>query len=143
METVTPAVSVIITKKDKVLLVRHKKDSKHPIGVYGLPGGKKENYESFEDAACREVKEETGIEINKRDLNFIGRYKIKVERKIGEEYADMLLYICERFRGSLKESSETKPIWVNIQDFILDKYKIPKITQSFVSDVKKVLKQKI
>lgn len=52
-------VTVYIIKKNKVLLIDHKK-----LGKWLPPGGHVETNESPADAAKREVREETGLEIN-------------------------------------------------------------------------------
>ena len=45
---------------------------------YDLPKGKKEDNESFLDAAMREVYEETGLFFNKRTISFLKKnYQIK------------------------------------------------------------------
>lgn len=60
---------VILLKDGKALLGHRHEDSVkassalHGEGTWTLPGGKLDFGESFEDGAAREVKEETGIEI--------------------------------------------------------------------------------
>ncbi len=54
-------VGVMIVKDGKVLLGKRK--ASHGTGEYSWPGGHMEYMESFEDCARREVREETGIEI--------------------------------------------------------------------------------
>ena len=49
----------LIIKGGKILAVSRKND----ITKMGLPGGKVENYETYEEAVVREVKEETGISV--------------------------------------------------------------------------------
>jgi ADP-ribose pyrophosphatase YjhB (NUDIX family) len=53
-------VRVILARKGKIVLVRHW----YAPGVWTLPGGGCEQYESAEDAARREVREETGYTVN-------------------------------------------------------------------------------
>ncbi len=52
-------VRIILARKGKVVLVRHW----YAPGVWTLPGGGVEPYESVEEAAIREVREETGYQI--------------------------------------------------------------------------------
>ena len=52
-------VSVYIFKAEKVLLLKHPK-----FGKWLPPGGHLENHETLEEAARREVKEETGLSIS-------------------------------------------------------------------------------
>jgi NAD+ diphosphatase len=61
-----PAVIVLVRDGDRVLLARKSFWAK---GRYGLVAGFVDAGESLEAAACREVLEETGIEI--RDLNYV------------------------------------------------------------------------
>ncbi len=55
-------IGVMILKDRKVLLGKRK--GSHGAGEYAWPGGHLEYMESFEDCAKREVKEETGMEVN-------------------------------------------------------------------------------
>ena len=54
-------IGVMIVKDGKVLLGKRK--GSHGTGEYAFPGGHMEYMESFEGCAKREVKEETGLEI--------------------------------------------------------------------------------
>lgn len=51
----------IRNKKNELLLVRRAKDPAK--GTLDLPGGFVDMYESAEEAACREIKEETGLTV--------------------------------------------------------------------------------
>jgi 8-oxo-dGTP diphosphatase len=68
---------VMILNDSKILLgQRHfdpaKADSElHGEGTWTMPGGKLNFGETFEDGACREVLEETGIKIDKKGLSII------------------------------------------------------------------------
>ncbi len=137
----TPAVSIAIFRKSEIALVKHKPNSRHPTGYYGLPGGAVEYWESRKAAALREGKEETGLEIDANDLEEVGRYYFTIERKSGEEEADMTLYKIKKFNGQLKESAETIPFWAKIEDVLAGKYKMPKISGEFIPDVMKLLEK--
>lgn len=55
-----PAVSVAVVRGDHVLLVRRARPPSQ--GIYAFPGGKVEAGETLEQAAKRELKEETGLQ---------------------------------------------------------------------------------
>lgn len=61
-----PGVGVIVVSRKGVLLVRRDKDPGK--GLWSIPGGGVELGESQELAAIREVREETGVEIELLDL---------------------------------------------------------------------------
>lgn len=75
------AVVGVMDEQDRILL------QKRPTGVWSLPGGLLELGESTEEAARREVWEETGIEIGQLELVgvFSGKkYFVKLEN--GDEF---------------------------------------------------------
>lgn len=59
-DIIIPAVSVAVVRGDTVLLV--KRGRKPSAGFYAFPGGRVEPGESDDDAALRELREETGVE---------------------------------------------------------------------------------
>lgn len=60
--------AVILMEMDKILLVKHSKGGKD---YWVLPGGGVEKGESLIEAAIREIKEETNLEIKVKKLVFI------------------------------------------------------------------------
>lgn len=76
METqkqVKVGIGVMIMKDGKVLL--GKRRGSHGAGEYAWPGGHMEYMESFVDCAKREVREETGMEID--NIRFLRLYNLK------------------------------------------------------------------
>ena len=70
-------VGVMLVKNGKVLLGRRHSDAEkasselHGEGTWTMPGGKLDFHEELADAGFREVKEETGIEVDKKSLKII------------------------------------------------------------------------
>ncbi|MBK9142527.1 MAG: NUDIX hydrolase [Candidatus Melainabacteria bacterium] len=56
----TTRVSVVVVSREGILLVKHKKAGRL---YWVLPGGRLEYGETFEECAVREVREETGLEV--------------------------------------------------------------------------------
>lgn len=66
-------IGVMVIKDGKVLLGKRK--GSHGEGEYAWPGGHMEYMESFADCAKREVKEETGMEI--QNIHFLRLLNLK------------------------------------------------------------------
>lgn len=61
-----PAVGAVVWRGDEILLVRRGNPPRQ--GDWSLPGGCQELGETIEEAARREIREETGIEIDVLDI---------------------------------------------------------------------------
>lgn len=114
-------VGAVIFNGKKVLLVKHKEGAEHITGTYGFPAGKVIDNEEIKDALIREVKEETGFDV--QPVRLINRiWFAEIERKSGERKKfGLILYVCKIIGGEMLEGDETKPEWVDISD--LDKIK--------------------
>lgn len=75
-------IGVMVIRDGKVLLGR--RQGSHGAGHYAWPGGHLEYMESFEECAKREVREETGIEID--NVRFLRLYNLK-------QYARSIMWI--------------------------------------------------
>lgn len=79
-------VGVMILKEGKVLLGRRNDDPEKADselegeGTWTMPGGKMEFGENFEEAAAREVLEETGIVLDKSKLRIISLSNDKTDK---------------------------------------------------------------
>lgn len=63
--------------QDKILLL-HRQDGKAEGNRWGIPGGKLNKNEPLIDAIIREVFEETGFQLDKERIHYIGKVYIKV-----------------------------------------------------------------
>ncbi len=135
-ETVELTVLCLIQDGDKILLQnREKEDWKG----YTLPGGHIEPGESFVDAVKREMKEETGLDIQDPKLVGIKQFPFQNEKKADCRYI-VLLFKAEKFTGTVVSSAEGYMEWihydqlseidtVNDLDDLLDVINNPNLTE--------------
>lgn len=114
-------VGVMILRDNKVLLgKRHgdaqKADSElHGEGSWTMPGGKLRFQEELEDAAIREVFEETGINVDKQGLKIISVTNDKVK----DAHFVTIGFLCENFKGEPKIMERDEIIewkWFDLND---------------------------
>ena len=102
-ENVELTVLCLIEHNGRILLQnRVKKDW---LG-YALPGGHVEPGESFVDAVCREMKEETGLDIQAPKLVGVKQFPIENGRYV------VLLFKATEFTGTVVSSEEGKMEWI-------------------------------
>ena len=107
-ETVELTILCLIQDGEKILLQnRIKEDWKG----YTLPGGHVEPGESFVDAVKREMKEETGLDIQDPKLVGIKQFPFKDGEKENCRYI-VLLFKAEKFTGTVVSSSEGQMEWI-------------------------------
>jgi len=78
---------VIILKGNEVLLLKRK--NKFDAGTYSLPGGHVDGDEKILEAAIREVKEETNLDLEEKDLEIVScmhRISEIQEKRLSIEY---------------------------------------------------------
>lgn len=69
---------IIFDTKTKKILIGKRKDSKDTLGLtWAFPGGRPEHGEELEEAIKREIKEETGLEIESIGVIFAKTYPEK------------------------------------------------------------------
>lgn len=76
-----------------------------------FPGGHVEPGETFQDSVIREVREETGLEIQEPALCGVYHWKELNFHNV------LFLYKAEKFTGTLKSSKEGKVYWIPVEEF--------------------------
>lgn len=108
-------VGVIIQNSDGQILVGKRKGSHSPY--YSIPGGHLENGETFEEAAIKEVFEETNLKI--RNLKFVCvTNNLRTFKETNKHYISISMYTNE-FEGICKVKEQDKCeewIWCDIDE---------------------------
>ena len=101
-------IAFIYVKDGKILSTLSKgKDT------YYIPGGKREENETDEEALTRECKEELTIEINKDTIKYYGTFQAQAHGKAEGVIVKMTCYMAE-FNGNLQANSEIQEIrWLD------------------------------
>jgi ADP-ribose pyrophosphatase YjhB (NUDIX family) len=106
--------SIALFKDRKVLLVRRK----HApfAGLWSLPGGKAEGQETPRETACRELKEETGLEAEIAGV--VDRVTVAAEdAEAGSEGYRLTVFYGLPRGGSLKAGGDIEAAeWVHLDD---------------------------
>ncbi len=112
MKKVRNAVRVFVVVNNKVLCIRYKEEN---IGYIDIPGGKIEEGETGVEAAIREVKEETGIEVN--NLEEVGNAVIEYPDRI----YNMNLFVASNYKGNVRNNKENDAFFIDIGDLLKEK----------------------
>lgn len=101
------ASAIIVNDKNQILLQRRVDNDK-----WGLPGGCQEIGERFEDTVIREVKEETNLTVNEKDLKLITVVSGKTRKRQYPNgdivYNNSVLFVIHKYTGKLKCDEESK-----------------------------------
>ena len=130
------AVGAVILKNNKVLLI--KRGEEPYKGFWSIPGGKVKFGERIKDALKREVKEETGLDIEIEKLIYI--LKMMVKNKKGEVLFDYLIldFLTRAIGGEIKASSDAAEIrWISLKK--IDSYNLVPTERRMFEKLKKKL----
>ncbi|WP_350352827.1 NUDIX domain-containing protein [Microbacterium sp. A8/3-1] len=113
--SVVPSTTAVVTDEDGRILLVHRVDN----GLWALPGGGMELGESIEDCAIREVREETGLDVEIAGL--IGVYTNPhhvIQYSDGEVRQQFsLCYATRLLGGTLAHDDESTDLqWVHPND---------------------------
>jgi len=110
-KVIRKAVRCYCIKDNKVVAIRYKKGH-HKEGYYDMPGGKIEDGELPEEAAIREIKEETGIDAN----NPIHKGKLIVDAP--EKQYELEVFVVYEINGEPEETEENTSEWLEINELL-------------------------
>jgi 8-oxo-dGTP diphosphatase len=122
-------VGALIFEGRNILLVER---AKEPLkGYWSLPGGIVEAGERLEDAVRREVREETGLEIDPLEMFEIFERIMPDTDGLPEYHYVLIDYLCRVAGGKLAASSDvSRAVWATEQD--LGQYRITEGTLAVV-----------
>jgi ADP-ribose pyrophosphatase YjhB (NUDIX family) len=108
-------VGALIFRRDRILMAQR---GKEPLkGWWSLPGGALETGESLADAVCREVREETGLEIRPLGVLEIFERIMRDARGVPEYHYVLIDYICRITGGELRAGDDVCAVeWVRQRD---------------------------
>ena len=118
-------VGAVIIEGDRVLLVRR---GQEPLkGEWSIPGGAVELGETVRAAIAREVREETGLEVEVGAIvDVVDRIRVEADGRTRFHYV-LVDFVCRPAGGTLccaSDAAEAK--WVNVAD--LERYGLAEIT---------------
>ncbi len=106
-------VGAIIVKEDKILLIKRAYEPNK--GLWSIPGGLVRLGESLEEALKREVKEETGVSIEVKDVAFVGEEIFK-ENDIKYHYI-IVDFLAKIICGEFKAGSDAEAVkWFSFDE---------------------------
>ena len=101
------AVAIIENEKGEILLQKRSDND-----LWGIPGGCQELGESFEETIIREIKEETNLDIEAKDLKLIdivsGKSRMRKYPNGDVVINNTPLYYINKYSGKLKCDEESK-----------------------------------
>lgn len=96
--------ALVFDEEDRILLIER---GKEPLkGFWTLPGGLVETGERLEEALYRELMEETGLEVEPREVVTVFERVIHDEAGAVEYHYVIVDYLCERRGGTLRAASD-------------------------------------
>ena len=110
-KTIREAVRCFLVKDSKVVVIKYKSGNIKE-GYYDIPGGKIEKGETPEEAAIREMKEETGIKVKK--LKSKGKMIIEYPKRI----FNLTIFFSAECEGEPQEFEENSSEWIDIEELL-------------------------
>lgn len=102
-------VGVALVEDGKVLLVRRGRDPGR--GLWAVPGGKVQSGERMRDAARREMREETGLDVEVGEVLWVGEH---IE---GDDHIVLIDFVGRLIGGDLEAGDDADEVrWVTLEE---------------------------
>lgn len=123
----------LIFDRDKILLVER---GKEPLqGYWSLPGGVLEAGETLEEGVVREVREETGLEVEALGVLEIFERIMRDSQGAPEYHYVLIDYICRVAGGSLAAADDvSRVLWVPrrvLETYLITEGTLPVIQKGY------------
>lgn len=105
-------VAAALTNQVGEILLQRRPDGKQMAGLWEFPGGKVEAGESPENALVRELKEELGIAVERKNLLPF----VFASEPLEGRHLLMLLYICHEWNGEPRPLDSPELRWLRPAD---------------------------
>ena len=107
-----PTTNIIVVNENRILLL--KRNTEPYLGELALPGGFVDYNEPVEVAAVREVKEETGIDIEL--IEILGVYSAPDRNP--SKHTISTVFVAEPLNLDLVSSEEGDPVWMLVDEVV-------------------------
>lgn len=127
----------VIVDDNKILIIKRNKNEKTYPEIWELPSGKREFLESSEVALKREIKEETGIDIE--IIKPISVFEYTIEKKNELRDSTQINFLVKAINKRVVLSKEHEEFaWID--KVSIDNYKITDETKNVINKAFKILK---
>lgn len=104
--------SFIVNERGELLLIKRGGNNPHKPGVWEIPGGRLEPMEDPFEGLKREIKEETGLDVEVMNPLRIHHFTRDDGQKI-----TMITFLCKPVSGSVNLSNEhTEYLWIEMDN---------------------------
>lgn len=134
--TMIPVVAVALVAETGAVLLQQRSTGAH-AGLWEFPGGKVEPHEAPEDALCREIAEELGIELARASLVPLAFASDPREPAEEREPYVILLYLCRKWRGEPAALEEAAVGWFDLPE--LDSLPMPPLDRPLVEALRRAI----